>query len=69
MKKYVLFIMKTITLYATIPGFRYLGDITSSLKKNKRYKLHSCLRQKSCLMVSMYNFENAGRKLKPDRLK
>ena len=47
---------------------RNLGDIKSTIKQNKYVKLHPCLKQKCLQMVSIYNFKNTGRKLKPDHL-
>ena len=38
------------------------------IKPNKYIKLHRCLRQMCFQMVSIYNLENAGRKLKPYHL-
>ena len=70
MRKAVLFIQKNPTLYATVPWciLRNLGDNKSTIKQNKYVKLHICLKQQHLQMVSIYNFENTGRKLKPDHL-
>ena len=53
MRKSVLFILKTTTLYATV--LRILGGIKSTIKQNKYVKLHPCLKQKCLQMVSIYN--------------
>ena len=68
MRKSVLFILKTTTLYATITSsiLRNLGDIKYTIKQNKYVTLHPCLKQKCLQMVSIYNFENTGSKLKPE---
>ena len=70
MRKAVLFIQKNNTLYATVPLciLRNLGDIKSTIKQNKYVILHPCFKQQCLQMVSINNFENTGRKLKPDHL-
>ena len=64
MRKSVLFILKTTTLYATIPSsiLRNLGGIKSLI-----CKIASLFKTK-VLASGIYNFENTGSKLKPDHL-
>ena len=64
-RKSVLFILKTTTLYTTVPFciLRNLGDIKSIIKHTP------CSKQKCLQMVSIYTtLKNTGRKLKPDHL-
>ena len=46
----------------------FRGHQIYNIKQNKYVKSHPCLKQQCLQMVSIYNFENTGRKLKPDHL-